>query len=466
MAVKSGAGTCPSSSERRVRGRRRRWFPYAALTVLLAGGIFYAGLRCHWRWDLRRRVGAVRAAGCPVTLAELDAWYPRPESSENAALWIVEATAVYREPADESDGWDLWFLVRDPPTGRTEPLDGRFRALLTRHIAANAQPLKLLHEAAGMEESRYPIDLTQDVGGGASHHGAVVRACALLSVEAVHHVESANPADGVRSIRAALAVADSLRAEPCQLSQANRVLAQSLALSALERALNRAVLTDAQLASLSQAVTKAHRPEAWRRALAGLQCTLLAYREHPERLGLERPSSLIVDAYGTLGLLERGSVVFLKLMDESLALRQLPAHRRMAVARVLEEKWGDALRTFFRVGGPTSVIRQAIEQELTETAQLAVAHTALAVERYRLAWGRLPGSLEDLVPDYLQETPRDPFDGSPLRYRRLKPGFVVYSVGPDETDHGGKERASAKERKAGETHDLVFRVERSESTTR
>jgi hypothetical protein len=33
--------------------------------------------------------------------------------------------------------------------------------------------------------------------------------------------------------------------------------------------------------------------------------------------------------------------------------------------------------------------------------------------------------------------PTDPFDGRPLRYRRLADGVVVYSVGDDRADDGG-----------------------------
>ena len=33
--------------------------------------------------------------------------------------------------------------------------------------------------------------------------------------------------------------------------------------------------------------------------------------------------------------------------------------------------------------------------------------------------------------------PLDPYDGKPLRYRRVADGVIVYSVGPDGSDNGG-----------------------------
>jgi hypothetical protein len=62
---------------------------------------------------------------------------------------------------------------------------------------------------------------------------------------------------------------------------------------------------------------------------------------------------------------------------------------------------------------------------------------ASALEQFRRAHGHWPESLEELVPAYLREIPKDPFDGRPLRLNRLVDGLVIYSVGPDGEDNGG-----------------------------
>jgi len=103
------------------------------------------------------------------------------------------------------------------------------------------------------------------------------------------------------------------------------------------------------------------------RGMVGLRCTLVGYCEHPERLELEKPASTIVNGFQTFGFLDRGAVIFLNLMDESLAVRQLPAPERMAAARALNGKWQDALRTFFRVRESTSIILEDIKEELTRS---------------------------------------------------------------------------------------------------
>ena len=109
--------------------------------------------------------------------------------------------------------------------------------------------------------------------------------------------------------------------------------------------------------------------------------------------------------------------------------------------------------------------QKALEQELqrsplwhhTGFARLILGHTlktleraavgqnrldqtvlACALERYRLAEGAYPATLEALVPQFLEQVPVDVCDGRPLRYRRLEPGrFQLYSVGWNEADEGG-----------------------------
>ncbi|MFT3882848.1 MAG: hypothetical protein QM703_24735 [Gemmatales bacterium] len=62
---------------------------------------------------------------------------------------------------------------------------------------------------------------------------------------------------------------------------------------------------------------------------------------------------------------------------------------------------------------------------------------ALACERYRLAQGKWPASLDVLVPQYLPVVPLDPFSGQPLLYRQLPDGVVIYSVGDNRVDDQG-----------------------------
>jgi hypothetical protein len=62
----------------------------------------------------------------------------------------------------------------------------------------------------------------------------------------------------------------------------------------------------------------------------------------------------------------------------------------------------------------------------------------LACRVFKARTGRYPDSLAELVPDLLPAVPIDPFTGDPLVYRREGEGFVVYSLGSNQKDDGGR----------------------------
>jgi HEAT repeat protein len=71
-------------------------------------------------------------------------------------------------------------------------------------------------------------------------------------------------------------------------------------------------------------------------------------------------------------------------------------------------------------------------------AERRILITAIALERYRNTHGSYPQSLADLAPEFLKATPVDFMDGQPLRYHLSDGHFLLYSVGQDCVDHGGK----------------------------
>ncbi|MDF1809161.1 MAG: hypothetical protein P1U42_05640 [Phycisphaerales bacterium] len=65
--------------------------------------------------------------------------------------------------------------------------------------------------------------------------------------------------------------------------------------------------------------------------------------------------------------------------------------------------------------------------------------TMLAIESFRLKESRLPERLDDLVPGYLPRLPTDYMDpGQSLKYNISTDGYVLYSIGSDGDDDGGK----------------------------
>ncbi|MGZ4986858.1 MAG: type IV pilin protein, partial [Limisphaerales bacterium] len=86
------------------------------------------------------------------------------------------------------------------------------------------------------------------------------------------------------------------------------------------------------------------------------------------------------------------------------------------------------LPSFDRIAQKTAVIQ----------AQVNMARVACALERYRLANGLYPDDVAALSPRFIAAIPNDPIKGGELKYRRTGDAFLLYSIGWNATDDGGK----------------------------
>ena len=62
---------------------------------------------------------------------------------------------------------------------------------------------------------------------------------------------------------------------------------------------------------------------------------------------------------------------------------------------------------------------------------------AVAASAYREAKGLYPQTIDDLVPTFLKTVPIDPYDGKPLKIKKVHGGLDLYSVGPVAKDWKG-----------------------------
>jgi hypothetical protein len=84
-------------------------------------------------------------------------------------------------------------------------------------------------------------------------------------------------------------------------------------------------------------------------------------------------------------------------------------------------------------------IGRAVEKFAAIQVSIDLARVACALERYRLAHGEYPETLDALAPQFIEKVPHDIINGKPLHYRRTDDGkFVLYSVGWNGTDDGGQ----------------------------
>jgi hypothetical protein len=93
--------------------------------------------------------------------------------------------------------------------------------------------------------------------------------------------------------------------------------------------------------------------------------------------------------------------------------------------------------------------------EAQHEAKIGLAQLALGLKIYKAEKGNYPDTLADLVPGILPELPKDPFTGRDFVYKREGEGFLLYSLGQNAKDEGGK-----WDEKNRYQHDIPWRSKR------
>ena len=406
--------------------------------------------------------------GLPQTPAELDAWYVEPPAGQNAATFNLRGIkALQIKGADQIA--DLPVLGKLPAPPPDTPLPSPVKSALAAFTQHNREALKFFAQGAQYEQSRYPIDLTKGPDTLLPHLIGIKHGMQLAEMAAILDAENNDEKQAADDVLIILSLARSLKAEPVLISQLVRTAGIPLAVAALEQVVNRTTLPPESLSGLSKAFQNMEdydaRGEGFSRSMTGELAMHLAL--------LNNPAKLVRDL-STAGATD--------LSDQQC--RRLVEHLKQA-ASLKEEH--DYLDTTFQqllsarkeaFPGRLKVVADLIRQRVTEAtdrglllnvwlsdgldkhvnrearclANFRLAMTAVALEQFRAAHNnRYPAGLSELAPSYLNAVLTDPFDGQPLRYRKQDAGYVLYSIGPDLKDDGGKPMN-------GKGGDIVFTV--------
>jgi hypothetical protein len=441
----------------------KAWYIATLLLALLLIG--FGAFRVAMQMRVRDRMAAIRAAGEPVTFAELNACYKTPAMGVNAADYVTQALTSLKIPeGEEREPIPLFGTTQLPP--RTQPLDPNTRTLIDGLLVDNRGALDLLHQSAAIEQSRYPVDLKRGLSTLLPHIAEMSKATRLLVLEAAAHADRGEAEPAARAVATAYALARTLLREPTTISQTTRYVCNAIATTALEQVLNRVVLSEGSLVELDGVLHTTGDPNALANALMGERCLGDQAFRDPRSIGFggtpdsRQPSLLAIEARRALGTLDREWAAFLDLMQEYIKAVRRPVSERLRSFREIESRCETLPRSYAITHNIVPSMTTLVCVDLVNQARLLTAQTAIAVERYRIAAGRLPVDLSDLVPAYLDVVPEDPFDGRSLRYKTLQAGYLLYSIGRDETDNDGKERPPERKDREQTQYDITFIVER------
>jgi len=459
-----------------------RFVIFGILGVVAVGLCIYVAIlhsraeeRRAWA-EIQKRLDAIRAAGEPLTGEDLAKLYPDPPPELDAALLLAPAVAAEREPGYSSDM--PIFGDGELPHGSqalTEKMRTTFDAALNDNQAAlNAIPWDQITNA--WFGSGFALGLTNRP----EYH--IHRAWMLgkmLCVEAVVEAESGNGSKATETLIRSLAFIRMFRSEN-ELYHAIRRLGENYFCLALERVLNRAEIPADDLATLDRLLSDDH-PDGFREALLVTRCrdindlTMLRtdpssfwnYLNSSSSYGLQMKPVIakIYVAYLRMSGKMYSDADFTNLLDLRAAqltvLKLLPKERFAELDRIRKQIAGEHHRRTLGWNEQRDVVyvHQLLRMDAEVIAKLQVTRVALEIERWRLAHGgRAPDSLAELTPEFEPSIPLDTFDNNPLRYKKLPQGFLIYSIGADFTDDGGKAKTSDDDHTVH--YDIPFSVER------
>jgi len=135
----------------------------------------------------------------------------------------------------------------------------------------------------------------------------------------------------------------------------------------------------------------------------------------------------------------------LKELDREIKKRMVRVRDPEAMAQdILHGKSPRALATERMSGILLGLLAPALSAcvvaEDRAATKMQLTQLALGLGGYRTEHGEYPAELAKLVPKYIAELPKDLYSGADFRYKREGKGYVLYSLGPNGTDEGGRSR--------------------------
>jgi hypothetical protein len=172
----------------------------------------------------------------------------------------------------------------------------------------------------------------------------------------------------------------------------------------------------------------------WEKVVSGEMDLDVFMRGTPRRGAMEWPERFLFKPNRTRRLIAEAYRELIAAAPKYFA--DMPGHDKFYAVAVEEQRLaGGNLRGGRIFELYLSSVSGALSLKCQTNVQVAATRVLVAMKAFKIDKGRLPATLDELVPDYLDAVPLDDFDGKPLRYNPAKK--IIYTVGKDLRDDGG-----------------------------
>jgi hypothetical protein len=335
---------------------------------------------------------------------------------------------------------------------------------ILRALERHRDNLLALHEAGLRPKARFPLNWPDGFAMRLPHLPLMQQAANLLALRASAELKLGNNAAAHSDLLDVIHLYRALEGEPLIITSLVRISMLGQTFAPVMDGLVDGRWTDAQLQEFQHEFARAQVLESWLKALSVERAVIneellkvgdgsgrefaLLYGIVDNSIKIPLEARIRLSAFPR-GWLYQNLVVLNRLFDERVARTDLKVsmiHDGPASDQTLQAMIGNSWLTQLRYPFAHAVFPafETIEtRHLMALARAQQVQIAAALERYRRVHGKLPTQLNDLVSEYLPSVPRDPADGSSLRYRPDPDGsYLLWSIGADRKDDGGKSDAS------------------------
>jgi hypothetical protein len=315
-----------------------------------------------------------------------------------------------------------------------------------------------LRQASLRPYARIPLNYDNgfDAAGGLLPWLANMKRCAqFLQLRTLAELQDGQSEAALADVKLLVRVADCVREQPFLISHLVRIAMTAITLQPIYEGLAQHRWSDAQLKELEQVLARQDYLADFEFAMRGEKITVI---ETLEKQRITRESKQWEESSGTNKLVTisyrfmpsayfyQNELAFAQLHQKYILPLVNLTNRIVApaVLRQLQaEMEAQKKHCFWPYKAQALMVIPAINSSVKKfaliQAQVDLARTACALERFRLGHENYPDSLDVLAPQFIAQLPHDLINGQPLHYRRTEDGkFVLYSVGWDEKDYGGK----------------------------
>ncbi len=276
----------------------------------------------------------------------------------------------------------------------------------------------------------------------------------FLQLRILAELQAGQGQPALDDVKLLLRVIDTIRDEPFLISHLVRIAMQAIAVQPVYEALAQHRWNDAQLADLEATLATKDYLADFQFAMRGERtCAISAIeamrrtREMTSYSGEGDASQIVTNSlrWSPSAFFFQNELAFCQLYEQFVLPLVDLTNRTVSVAacRTAEAAYKEQAKhwSFYKVLARMTfpAYSKAVNKFVLIQSQVDLARVACALERFRLAHGNYPESLEVLAPQFTKTLPHDIINGQPLHYRRSDDGkFALYSVGLDDKDDGGR----------------------------